>query len=221
MLWLFNLRRRQMHAARCFFPPITSFPAVAACLIACRAAPEAIVRAQLAALQQGDVFGASCFSMWHGKGLSSRKTSEGLSCVPACLPSEPRRAMCSSTSAYSSQDSAEPAAIWECIPLLVLMPLLCDAVCCAVVCCAGLGYHHDALRSKLGQEPYGLLLRHAAVQLGAAALPTQRQLLQEVAVLAADGASARFVWCLSMASHGCWMVSGIFSGEEAADGWRH
>jgi hypothetical protein len=91
-------------------------------------------------------------------------------------------------------------------------------LCCW--CCAGLGYHHDALRSKLGQEPCGLLLRHAAVQLGAAALPTQRQALQEVAVLAADGASARFVWRLGMASHGCWMVSGIFSAQEAAEGWQ-
>ena len=41
----------------------------------CRAAPEAVVKAQLAALQEGDVFGASCYNMWHRKGLTSRKTS--------------------------------------------------------------------------------------------------------------------------------------------------
>lgn len=42
-----------------------------------RAAPEAIVKAQLAALQQGDVFNASCFSSWRGgmKGhVASRRT---------------------------------------------------------------------------------------------------------------------------------------------------
>jgi hypothetical protein len=72
-------------------------------LPACRAAPEAIVRAQLAALQQGDVFGASCFSMWHGKGLSSRKTSEGLPCLPALPACRATRAMRISVSAYSSQ----------------------------------------------------------------------------------------------------------------------
>jgi hypothetical protein len=45
--------------------------------VLCRAAPEAIAKAQLAALQQGDVLGASCFSMWQARNLSSRKTSLG------------------------------------------------------------------------------------------------------------------------------------------------
>ncbi|KAL4447546.1 hypothetical protein ABPG75_004765 [Micractinium tetrahymenae] len=121
-----------------------------------KAAPEAIVRAQLVALQQGDVFGASCFSMHArpGRGLISRRTS--------------------------------------------------------------LVSHHDALRTLLQREPYGLLLRHAVVQLGPAVLPTQREMLQEVAVMAADGASARFLWRLTLSSHSCWMASGILSANEAA-----
>lgn len=39
---------------------------------------------------------------------------------------------------------------------------------------------------------------------------------QEVAVLAADGASARFVWRVSLSSNGCWMTSGILSAQDAA-----
>jgi len=42
------------------------------------------VKAQLAALQQGDVFGASCFSMRAGRGISSRKTSECRAVDAAC-----------------------------------------------------------------------------------------------------------------------------------------
>lgn len=38
--------------------------------------------------------------------------------------------------------------------------------------------HHDALRTLLQREPYGLLLCHAAVQLGPAVLLTQREMLQ-------------------------------------------
>lgn len=43
---------------------------------------------------------------------------------------------------------------------------------------AGLGFHLEALRTKLQQEPYGLLLHHAAAQLGTAVLPSQREMLQ-------------------------------------------
>ncbi len=42
----------------------------------------------------------------------------------------------------------------------------------------GLGFHLEALRTKLQQEPYGLLLHHAAAQLGTAVLPSQREMLQ-------------------------------------------
>ena len=35
-------------------------------------------------------------------------------------------------------------------------------------------------------------------------------------MLAADGASARFVWRLSLSTHGCWMASGILAADEAA-----
>lgn len=59
-----------------------------------------------------------------------------------------------------------------------------------------------------------MLLRHAAAQLGTAALPSQREMLQEVAVLAADGASARFLWRLGIGPQGCWMVTGIFSDHD-------
>ena len=83
---------------------------------------------------------------------------------------------------------------------------------------AGLGFHHDALRAKLQQQPYSLLVGHAGVQLGGAALPTQREQLQHVSVLAPDGTSAQFVWRLGMSTHGCWMASGIFSAEELAGG---
>jgi hypothetical protein len=55
---------------------------------------------------------------------------------------------------------------------------------------------------------------HAAAKLAVGALPTQRHMLQAVTVLAADGTVAHFVWRLGMASHGCWMVSGIFAAEE-------
>lgn len=60
----------------CPAPPRAQLSAVPARLPCRRAAPEAIVRAQLAALQQGDVFGASCFSMHarSGRGLTSRRT---------------------------------------------------------------------------------------------------------------------------------------------------
>jgi hypothetical protein len=119
------------------------------------AAPEAIVKAQLAALAAGDVFEASCFSMWRSTAhLSSRKTS--------------------------------------------------------------LGSHHDALRAMLAQQPHRVLLGHAGVRLGAAALRSQAEQLQEVAVLAADGSSASFVWRLTLATHGCWMASGIFAADELA-----
>ncbi|PRW60354.1 riboflavin kinase isoform B [Chlorella sorokiniana] len=120
-----------------------------------KAAPEAIAKAQLAALQQGDLFNASCFSSWRGgmKGhVASRRT--------------------------------------------------------------GLGFHLEALRSKVQQEPYSLLLHHAAAQLGTAVLPSQREMLQEVAVLAEDGASARFLWRLGIGAQGCWMVTGIFSEHD-------
>ena len=43
---------------------------------------------------------------------------------------------------------------------------------------SGLVAHHDALRSQLQQEPYRLLLNHAAAQLGPSALPTLRDMLQ-------------------------------------------
>ncbi|KAI7836203.1 hypothetical protein COHA_009928 [Chlorella ohadii] len=120
-----------------------------------KAAPEAIVKAQLAALQHGDLFNASCFSSWRGgmKGhVASRRT--------------------------------------------------------------GLGFHLEALRTKLQQEPYGLLLHHAAAQLGTAVLPSQHEMLQEVAVLAEDGASARFLWRMGIGAQGCWMVTGIFSEHD-------
>lgn len=44
---------------------------------------------------------------------------------------------------------------------------------------------------------------------------------QEVSVLAADGASARFVWRLGMGAQGCWMVTGIFTQADLAqEGWQ-
>jgi hypothetical protein len=79
---------------------------------------------------------------------------------------------------------------------------------------AGLGFHHDALRTKLQQAPHSVLVGHGGVQLGNAALPTQREQLQHVAVLAADGTTEHFVWRLGMNTNGCWMVSGIFAAEE-------
>lgn len=43
---------------------------------------------------------------------------------------------------------------------------------------------------------------------------------QEVAVLAADGASARFLWRVGIGPHGCWMVTGIFSEGDLAGDWQ-
>ena len=52
------------------------------------------------------------------------------------------------------------------------------SIVCRVPTLAGLGFHLEALRTKLQREPYSLLLRHAAAQLGTAALPSQREMLQ-------------------------------------------
>lgn len=171
-----------------------------------RAAPEAIARAQLAALQQGDVFNAASFSSWRGglKGhLASRRTG-----APAGWAAAGRR--CQPPAAALTAQRA-----WHC-PNRSLLTARRPAPTHA-----GLAFHHEALRQKLRQEPYGLLLRHAAAQLGTAALPSQRELLQEVGVLAADGSSARFLWRLGIGQQGCWMVTGIFSEPDlqAAD-WQ-
>ena len=46
-------------------------------------------------------------------------------------------------------------------------------------------------------------------------------MLQEVSVLAPDGASARFLWRLSLGPQGCWMVTGIFcEADLEEEGWQ-
>lgn len=161
MLWLGRVAcRLPAPACHCLTPPCSPLPA---CPLR-RCAPEAIVRAQLAALQRGDILDAGSFSSWRSGGggggrVGSRRT--------------------------------------------------------------GLAFHLDALAAKLEREPYGLLLRHAAAQLGAAALASPREQWQEVSVLAADGASQRFLWRLGMGAQGCWMVTGIWGGADLeAPGWQ-
>ncbi len=63
-------------------------------------------------------------------------------------------------------------------------------------------------RALLRQEPYHLLLRHGSAELGAAALPSQRQQVQEV-VLGSGGRQVAFLWRVCMQGNGCWMVQGI------------
>lgn len=119
----------------------------------CRVAPELVVEAQLAALQRGDIFGASCFNIW-------RTHSSGF----------------------------------------------------------GLGIHYELMRDKLAQAPYDVLLHHSEAYLGAAALPSQRVMLQEVVVLGGGpggggsrggAGGVRFLWRMGMQANGCWMVTGI------------
>lgn len=76
-----------------------------------------------------------------------------------------------------------------------------------------------AFRSKLRQLPYHHLLTHESVELGRAALPTQRQFVQCVKLkLPSPGGSrlglesgsiAEFVFTLGMQANGCWMVTAI------------
>ena len=46
---------------------------ISSAVLPSRAAPEAVVKAQLAALQRGDIFGASCFDIWR-----SHSSAQGL-----------------------------------------------------------------------------------------------------------------------------------------------
>ena len=180
------------------------------------------MRAQLAALAGGDLLGASCFSMWHnggsgGSGGSSRRTSERRCAVQMVEP------LCYCTMLKQRVAVAlDPPPTHPPPPPLPTHPPP-----------AGLSFHHDALRTQLAQPPYDRLLllgaaapAAAAVEarLGAAALPTQREQLQEVELVGLGGGGSegggssggtRFVWRLGMAAHGCWMVSGIFASEDS------
>jgi hypothetical protein len=87
-----------------------------------------------------------------------------------------------------------------------------------------LGLQYELLRDTLRDSSYTALVNHRSAVFGAAALPTQRSMLQEVWVKSSGGASAsatgsrsraagdwvRFVWNLSLeSSNGCWMCTQI------------
>jgi hypothetical protein len=89
--------------------------------------------------------------------------------------------------------------------------------------------HLTAFKQLLQQPHYRLLGEHVAAELGASALPSQRQFLQEVVLTAAPSSSSgssasdrliagadkqldqsgRFLWRLGMQADGCWMVRSI------------
>ena len=81
--------------------------------------------------------------------------------------------------------------------------------------------HLNAFRQLLQQPHYALLGQHVRAELGASALPTQRQFLQEVVLYGPGGGAAdssagegqhavgRFLWRLGMQADGCWMVRSI------------
>jgi hypothetical protein len=89
--------------------------------------------------------------------------------------------------------------------------------------------HLAAFRQLLQQPHYRLLGEHTVAELGASALPSQRQFLQEVVLLGPNNSSSsssvggvvggssgvsgdgvgRFLWRLGMQADGCWMVRSI------------
>jgi hypothetical protein len=92
--------------------------------------------------------------------------------------------------------------------------------------------HLAAFKQLLQQPHYRLLGEHAVAELGASALPSQRQFLQEVVLLGPNSSSSsscncvggaggvgssgvledgvgRFLWRLGMQADGCWMVRSI------------
>eukprot|EP00887_Chlorella_sp_A99_P003174 scaffold9.g3174.t1 len=74
----------------------------------------------------------------------------------------------------------------------------------------------EMLQHQLAAPPYRLLLGHAAAQLGPAALPSQREQLQEVFVFGGEGSGAAvYTWRLGMQANGCWMVLGIAEASGA------
>ena len=64
------------------------------------------------------------------------------------------------------------------------------------------------LQRLLGQPAYQLLLGHAEVMLGPAALPSSREQVQEVCVLSPGGVGV-FRWQLRLVSNGCWLCTAI------------
>ncbi|KAF8060015.1 ccr4 [Scenedesmus sp. PABB004] len=76
---------------------------------------------------------------------------------------------------------------------------------------SGWDAHLAAWRQLLARPRYGALCAHAATELGASALPSQRLVLQEVLLRSAPGGRPpeRFLWRLGMASDGCWAVRAI------------
>jgi hypothetical protein len=77
--------------------------------------------------------------------------------------------------------------------------------------------HLQAWKRLLQEPAYQALCAHTGAELGASALPSQRQLLQEVVLSGADdgasssrsSSSSRFLWRLGMQADGCWMVRSI------------
>ena len=78
------------------------------------------------------------------------------------------------------------------------------------------------LRELLAAEPYAALLGHGRAELGAAALPSQRDMLQLVTVHPAGGGGGgtgggtAFRFRLGLQANGCWMVTGIRPAAEEA-----
>lgn len=85
-----------------------------------------------------------------------------------------------------------------------------------------LGVQYELLRDILLAVPYSVLANHSSAVLGAAALPTQRSMLQEVWVKSGrksvggtgeeihGGEWVRFIWNLNLeTSIGCWMCTKI------------
>jgi hypothetical protein len=90
-----------------------------------------------------------------------------------------------------------------------------------------LGLQFELLRDTLLEEPYSALNKHSSAVFGAAALPTQHSMLQEVWLKSSSSSSGggsgggstasatagewvRFVWNLNLeANNGCWMCTKI------------
>jgi hypothetical protein len=74
----------------------------------------------------------------------------------------------------------------------------------------GLGIHWELLERLLGGRPYSLLAGHASAELRRAAMPSQRELLQEVDVSAGvSGERASFLWRVVQQANGCFMTVAI------------
>jgi hypothetical protein len=81
-------------------------------------------------------------------------------------------------------------------------------------CAPVLDVHYDTFKAVLQSSPFHTLLHHASVEVGEAALLSQRCQVQRVRVRGdgRDGGShtgAWFEWELGMQANGCWMVTGI------------